>query len=299
MTSLINDELYSELTIVIPSYNEELAIVKVLEDLKSNIPNDVEIIVIDDASTDNTYSYAKSVKGVKVVRHYKNIGYGGAIKTGIKKSDRKFIAWYDSDGQHNANDLLKVVAPVLNDEQDAVIGSRDKSSYQVSSRVKGKKILAVVAGFVAGKKIPDFNSGLRCFKRDVIKKYVHLFPDGFSASTTSTLLLIKRGYRVAFVDISVKERLGDSSVNNVKDGYRALRLIFRILVLFHAFELFLVLSLVQLIPACIYGVYKLIDVYQYPVIAGTLFLSGIVTFFFGVVTDQIVSMRKEKFEFMD
>src|SRR5207244_40713 len=99
------------------------------------------------------------------------------------------------------------------------------------------------ARIVTGEPIPVLNSGLRCFRRDVLRRYLHLLPDGFSASTTSTLMMLKGGHRVGYVPIVARPRLGHSSVKIVSDGLRTLHLIVRIVVLFGAFRVFSVLGL--------------------------------------------------------
>jgi hypothetical protein len=141
------------------------------------------------------------------------------------------------------------------------------------------------------------NSGLRCFKKSIIKQYLHLLPDGFSASTTSTLLMMKRRYRLGYESIITKERIGTSSVKILRDGWSILQLIFRILILFEAFNFFTTLALIQIVTASIYGFYTaIVNKMGFPILAATIFISGILTFFMGLICDQIVSLRKERFE---
>jgi hypothetical protein len=187
--------------------------------------------------------------------------------------------------------------PVINDEKDAVIGCRRKGSDIRYERVAGKFILKHVTNMVAGEKIPDLNSGMRCFKAEVIKKYLHLLPQRFSASTTTTLIMIKRGYRLGYQDITTQKRVGVSSVKIIKDGFSALKLILRIVVLFEAFNFFFILSMTQIVLSCIYGTYIAITYASgVPVLASTVFLSGVITLFMGIIADQIVEMRKERLE---
>jgi glycosyltransferase involved in cell wall biosynthesis len=284
-----------ELTVCIPAYNEAGAILATLESLRARFPA-AQIIVVDDASTDATGAIARSVPGIEVVSHSSNRGYGASIKTAMRRARGEAVAWYDADGQHRPEDLAAVVAPVLAGEKDAVIGARVKGSDVRLGRVPGKWLLKWVAQAVAREKIPDLNSGLRCFRRDAIMRYVHLLPERFSASTTSTLVMIKRGYRLGHVDIITSARVGTSTVK-MRDGLAALHLITRLLVLFEAFRFFTALSLLQIVPGMAYGLYVAFTHRQgFPTLASTAVTSGVLTFLIGLVCDQIAAMRQERFE---
>lgn len=288
--------LMATVSVIIPAYNEREGITATLRELRDACP-DAEIIVIDDGSSDGTGDIARNVAGVRVITHRRNLGYGAAIKTGLRAATRPCVAWYDADGQHRPEDLMRVAAPVARDEQDVIIGVRGSDSARQRERVLGKWILAVVAEFISGERIPDLNSGLRCFRRDVLVRYLHLLPDGFSASTTSTLLMMKRGYRVGYVPIVVKQRLGSSTVKIFSDGMRTLQLIVRIIVLFEAFKVFATLGLALFTPGLVYGLVVAAWRGQgVPTLAGTMIVAGLLTFFMGIIADQVVELRKERFE---
>ena len=287
--------MIQDLTICIPAYNEAAAVKVTLEKLRAKF-DDAEIILVDDGSTDETYELAKSVEDVVVISHDRNRGYGSALKTAIRNSNGKAIAWFDADGQHQPDDLVKVVQPVLEDKMDMVIGSRGKGSDVRMDRLPGKMLLKFVAETIVGDFIPDLNSGLRCFKSEVIKRYLHLLPEGFSASTTSTLLMKKRGYRIDFVDIIANKRKGESSVNIVYDGLVTMGLIIRILILFNALPFFSLLSILQIVPGLLWGLWYVIDGKGLSVFASTLIISGLLTLFMGLICDQITELRKERFE---
>ena len=256
-----------------------------------------EIIVVDDGSVDKTRKVAASVSGVTVLFHERNMGYVAALKTAMRNASRKMVLWYDADGQHRVEDVKRIVQPVLSGEKDVVIGVRKYNLLENPDRVPGKLILKIVAELIAREKVPDLNSGFRCFRSDVIKKYLHLLPDGFSASTTSTLLMMKRGYRVGYEEIVTRKRIGKSTVKIFSDGIKTLHLMLRILILFEAFGFFTFLSSLQVIPGIIYGFYIAFTVHQgFPTFASMVIISGIFTFFMGILCDQITELRKEKFE---
>lgn len=289
-----NQLKYNDLTICIPAYNEAAGIKATLEGLKAKFL-DAEIIVVDDGSVDETFELAKSVEGIVVLSHERNRGYGASLKTAIRHSKGEVIAWFDADGQHRPDDLAKIIQPVLEDKMDTVIGARGKGSDIRMDRLPGKMILKFVAELIVGESIPDLNSGLRCFKSEVIKRYLHILPEGFSASTTSTLLMKKRGYRMEFITIIANKREGKSSVNIAYDGLVTLGLILRILVLFNALPFFSILGVLQIISGLLWGLWYLRGG-GLSVFASTLIISGMLTFFMGLICDQITELRKERLE---
>jgi len=282
------------LSICIAAFNEGPFILETIRELLQALPG-AEIIVVNDGSTDDTAEVLGQVPEITVLTHGRNIGYGGALKSAMRIATRDIIVWCDADGQHRPADLIKVAAPIISGERDAVIGVRDAHSDRPLTRLPGKWLIRHIAEMVVGTRIPDLNSGLRAFRREVIARYHHLLPDGFSASTTSTLLLIKQEPRLGYVTITTRKRLGKSSVRIIRDGWRTLKLILHILILFEAFNFFMILALLQIIPAVVYGLYIALTVrHGLPILAATVIISGVLTFFMGILCDQIVAMRKEK-----
>jgi glycosyltransferase involved in cell wall biosynthesis len=288
----------SNLSIIIPTYNEESGIQKTLKGLISH-PRlaDAEIIIVDDGSTDQTGQVARKLEGVKVISHRINQGYGAALVSGMRQSSGEYIIWYDGDGQHNPSDLVKIYDRLVDDQLDYCIGVRDRSSHRVASRQVGKFILRIFVLFAAGERVSDFNSGLRGFKRKVIMQYLHLLPKGFSASTTTTLILKEQRYVGGEVPITVEKRLGKSSVNQFKDGFKTMMGVIRLMLLFKPMWFFGTTGLVFIIAGLVYG---LIETFQYglgfPVFGAVVIILGVQAFFFGLLNDQISQMRREGFK---
>lgn len=294
---VIRPELLKLLSICIPAYNESAVIADTLHALAKDLPG-AEIIVVDDGSTDGTAAAAKGVPGVRVLSHGRNIGYGASLKTAMRHAARPVVAWCDGDGQHRTGDLLRVVAPVLAGEKDVVLGVRTAASDVRPDRRPGKWVLKTVAELVTRSSVPDLNCGLRCFRREIIAQYLHLLPDGFSASSTSTLLMMKRGYRVGYQPITADGRRGSASTVRIfRDGWRTLHLMLRILILFDAFAFFSLLAALQVGAGLAYGLGTLMRVERgFPVAAAVVVISGVLTFFMGLICDQIVALRVERFE---
>ena len=285
-----------ELSICVPAYNEEEGIAQALRGLKATFPK-AEILVVNDGSTDRTEEVARSIEGITLISNERNRGYGASLKLAMRRAQAATVAWFDSDGQHHPDDLKKVVQPVLRGEKDVVIGTRREASGEHLKRKTGKWLLKAVAELIVRGRVPDLNSGMRCFRRDVIKKYLHLLPDGFSASSTSTLLMMKRGHRLGYQEITAHPRTGKSSVRALRDGWRTLQVMVRMLVLFEAFGFFTLLSVAQIVPGLVYGVAIALRNRQgFPILASTIVISGLLTFFMGLLCDQVTALRKEKFE---
>jgi glycosyltransferase involved in cell wall biosynthesis len=287
-----------DLSIIIPAYNEAEAIPTILNKLCSEEAlKEAEIIVVDDGSTDHTNEQVKLFPKVRLVRHPVNRGYGAAISTGIKISKGRFVVWFDGDGQHRVEDLIRVAQKLIHQDLDFCIGVRDHNSYQDTTRKFGKFILRQAVRLVARKSLKDFNSGLRGFKKDVIKRYLHLFPRRFGASTLTSLLMIERGYIGEEIPITVCKRIGKSSVKQVFDGFGTLMLLLRFFLLFRPIHFFGGMGMALILFGGIYGLFKAYLTHKgFPVFGALLILLGIQSLFFGLICDQISSLRQERLD---
>jgi glycosyltransferase involved in cell wall biosynthesis len=287
------EALGQSVTVVIPAYNEASAIVTVVTQLRQLLP-DVDVLVVDDGSNDSTFTAASST-GVKVIKHARNLGYGAALKSGIRAAQTPFVAMFDADGQHRPEDLAEMLQ--LAPRCDAVIGARTGGSHQVNSRKPGKWVLGKVANQLVGQSIPDLNSGMRIIRRNVILRYLHLLPNGFSASTTTTICLLQRGYDVTFHPIRTRERVGKSTVKQLRDGFNTVFLMIRLIVLFNPLRFFLPPSILLVVSGLIYGLsLALIRGHGVPTLALLMVMTGLIATMFGLLADQISSLRKEMFE---
>jgi len=250
------------------------------------------IIVVNDGSTDGTAKTLAGIPGITVLRHKKNKGYGAALKTGIRSASTDFVMTYDSDGQHRPEDAVAIANFLKNGDFDLAVGARGANSYQVPIRRPGKWLLTKVANHLARTKIPDLNSGLRAFRRSAILRYLHIMPDGFSFSTTSTLAMFNGGYVVEYHPINVAKRLGKSTVK-LQDGLDTLMLIIRIMVLFQPLRFFTPISMFFMVVGGTKGFFWDWLYRQGGVTTSSLlvFVTGVLVFCLGVLSDQISSLR--------
>ncbi len=285
--------LKKSISIVIPAFNEDLIIESVLGSIKTNLNLYIdEIIVVDDGSSDNTATKA-NIEGIKLIKHTRNLGYGAALKTGIKNSSSEYVLTMDGDGQHKHEEIKKLIDSLKN--QDAIIGSRKGMFHSNLWRMPGKWFLQFLAEYLIGKKIDDLNSGLRLVKKDIFLKYMHLCPQGFSFSTTITMVLLSRGYELQYVPIDISKRTGKSMVN-VKTGFDTIILVLRLATLFNPLKIFLPISSVFMLLG---GFKTFMDYFSNgPITTGSLLalITGILIFSLGLISDQISQIRTESFD---
>ena len=239
-----NGELPTQVSVVIPAYNEGAHIVLVLEKVRRALDStdwDYEIIVVDDGSADNTAQAALST-GVRVVQHRRNRGYGSALKTGITASKYDWILITDADGTYPAESIPALLEHAA--ENDMVVGARTGKSVKIPLiRRPPKWFLRKLAGYLAGQKLPDLNSGLRLMRKSMVRRYEHLLPPGFSFTTTITLAAACNGHDLEYVSIDYHARLGRSKIRPYH-AYEFTLLILRTIVFFNPLKVFIPLGAV-------------------------------------------------------
>lgn len=281
-----------EVSVIIPLYNEETGIGALLEKIRElKFHEQYEIIVVDDGSTDASADVVRRFP-VKLVAHSGNKGYGAALKTGIRKARGGKVVILDSDGQHDPVHIPEIVNML--DQYEMVIGTRDRDSFQVRTRQMGKRVIRWVGEYLVEQKLPDYNSGYRGFDHELIHKMLHIMPNGFSFSTTSTLAFLKEGYSIGTFPIRVEERVGrKSNVKFVKDGTKTMMLIMRIIMLFNPMKIFLPASLLMTLFGLLFGIYGYIIAERFSNSAIVVTILGMFLFFIGLIADQISILNRK------
>ncbi|MDN5349039.1 MAG: hypothetical protein PWQ54_435 [Bacteroidales bacterium] len=281
------------ISIVIPAYNEEEGIRHGLERItEMQYHNRYEVIYVDDGSSDHTYDIISEYP-VKCVRHKVNKGYGAALKTGIRKAIGDKIVILDSDGQHDPKYIDTLIGML--DEHDMVIGERTDDSFQVKRRQSGKRFIRMIGEFLVEQKLPDYNSGFRGFDRKLITEMLHIMPNGFSFSTTSTLAFLKEGYTIGTFPIVVEERIGrQSNVKFMKDGSKTILLLLRIIMLFNPLKLFFPTSILIFGLGILWGIAGYFIADRFPNSATLITMMGVFIFFFGLLADQVSMLNRTK-----
>ncbi len=291
----MSEPLYSA-TILIPAFNECETLAALLPRLRDLYP-DVEVLVVDDGSTDDTARLATQM-GARVVRHPYNKGNGASIKTGLRNAQGEKVVIFDADGQHDPTEIGKLLG-MLN-EYDLVVAARDARSETALGRRVYHLLLNAFASYLTDRPILDATSGFRAARRDALREFIHLLPNGFSTPVTTTLSFIKAGYSVRFVPTTMfKRQGGKSKISPFSDGMRFFLIVFRMVTLFAPMKVFFPTSLLFALVAIVYTVFDIAFISQRLHVANTavlLFTMGILVFLIGLVSEQIAALRFERTE---
>ena len=279
-------------TIVMPAFNEEAAIGKTLDKInglqESQRLNLCECIVVDDGSTDKTGLEASS-RGVQVIRHPYNKGYGAAIKTGVRASTGDVVVIIDADGQHDPEDIPRLLEQL--DLYDMVAGQRTGQQGVPYWRRPGKVLLRWILTYLINRKLVDFNCGFRVFRKSYLESILSLMPDGYSFSTTSTICGLRQGLSVGFLSIHCEERKGKSYVS-VVDGFRTLFLIIRLGILFSPLRAFSPIVAALGLVGCYFVVYSYLVEGHASLKGIMVILAAVITFLFSLLIDQVSAIRR-------
>jgi glycosyltransferase involved in cell wall biosynthesis len=278
-----------ETTVVVPAFNESGSIDRLVSELRTAALWK-EIVVVDDGSSDDTALRATAA-GARVVRHPYNKGNGAAVKTGIRHSESIYILIMDADGQHRVADAMRLVDRL--DAYDLVVGARSTATQASAARRLGNAALNWLAGYLTERPIPDLTSGFRAARREYLREFLHLLPNGFSTPTTTTLAFIKAGYNVVFVPTDARPRVGTSKIRLARDGAKFFMIILKIVTIFSPLRIFAPLAGASVALGLLYGLWNVVVHSRIPNGAVLLILFGVMVFLVGLVSEQISALRFE------
>ena len=252
---VVDDELQPlerAVTVVIPAYNEAAHVagqVTAVDEVMRTSGWDYEIIVVDDGSTDGTAEAANAAQLARVVRRQHNRGYGAALKLGVRLASHGWILITDADGTYPVEAIPTLLAEA--DANSMVVGSRTGAVVHVPlARRPAKWFLNRLASYLAGRHLPDINSGLRLMRKSLINRYEHLLPEGFSFTTTITLSAACNAHPLTYVPIDYHARLGESKIRP-RHAYDFTMLILRTIIFFNPLKVFLPLGAMMAVAALV------------------------------------------------
>jgi glycosyltransferase involved in cell wall biosynthesis len=278
-----------QVTIILPTYNEELSIGATIKKIKQLHP-DFEVLVVDDGSTDNTLKAAIDA-GANVWPHPYNIGNGAAIKTGLRCASGEWSIMMDADGQHDPADIKRLLEH--KDYFDMVVGARTKGSQGSLHRNLANKIYNWFASYVTKFKVEDLTSGLRLVKTETAKQFIYLLPNTFSYPSTITMAYLRSGRTIKYVPINAAKRKGKSKIRLLQDGARFLLIITKIATLFSPFRVFLPISLFFFLTGTGYYAYTFAMTHRFSNMSALLLSTSVLVFMMGLISEQISQMRYE------
>jgi glycosyltransferase involved in cell wall biosynthesis len=280
-------------SVIIPAYNEAESIGALISSIKSMHPA-MEIIVVDDGSTDETGRVSEQV-GARVIRHPYNIGNGAAVKTGIRHAKGDVLILMDGDGQHSPEIISEMIDYIP--KYDMVVGARSGNFQQSFIRNIGNGIFNQLASYVAKFSIKDLTSGFRVIKANIARRFLYLIPNTYSYPTTLTLCLLRSGHTLKYITIQARTRkTGRSEIRIAKDGIRFFMIIVKICVLYSPFRIFLPISFFTFMAGLLWYMYTLLAWGRFTNMSALLFSTSVLIFMIGLVSEQINQIWFDKSE---
>jgi len=281
------------LSIVIPAYNEGPRVGTIVRAVRAQY-SDAELIVVDDASTDDTAMQA-SQAGAKVISRPYNIGNGAGVRTGIRAAHGEVVVVLDADGQHDPAAIRHLLAQL--DRYDMVIASRpDRASQETTLRYLGNRALNAFSSYLVERDIKDLTSGFRALRREPMLEFLHLLPNQYGWTVASALAFAKAGYHLRFEPVMMHKRQGGQSQQRLlRNGIRKGLISLRIVSLFAPLRVYLPIALSMLILSLVSFLisFFLTDPgrLHIPNSAVGLFVGAIMVFLYGLQAEQITALR--------
>jgi glycosyltransferase involved in cell wall biosynthesis len=288
-------------TIVLPCYNEQDHVIDEVERICKAMDasgHTYELLAVDDFSTDGTLARleeaAPHFPNMQVVPFHRNGGSGTVRRIGSQQAKGDIVVWTDADMTY-PNDRIPELVDILDTDRsvDQVVGARttEEGTHKLL-RVPAKWFIRKTAERLAGQKIPDLNSGLRAFRKNVAEPYLKLLPPGFSCVTTITLAFLSNQHDIRYVPIDYAKRAGSSKFHFVHDAYRYILQVLRMVMYFNPLKVLMPPALWLLGLGIAKGVY---DMVAHPLRFANntvmIFVTGMIIASLALLADLIVRSR--------
>jgi glycosyltransferase involved in cell wall biosynthesis len=284
-----------DVSVVLPVYNERGHLRDEIDRIRAALDGSqysYEIIVVDDGSNDGSEIELAAIPDIRLIRHAVNRGSGSARRTGTTAAVGRVVVWTDADMTYPNDEIPALVKSM--DGYDQVVGARRSEEGTVKFfRVPAKWFIRSLASYLVQVKIPDLNSGLRAFRRDVGLQYMHQLPPGFSCVTTLTMSFLGNGYSIKYVPIDYAPRAGHSKFHWWRDTKRYLLQVIRMVLSYSPLRVFMPIGFTLLTI----GLAKLVydwTVRDFSLAANTMliFFAALQTITIGLLADLVVRMSK-------
>lgn len=237
------------ISVVIPAFNEGRAIRETILEIRRALEGiEHEVVVVDDGCSDDTVTQATSA-GARVITHPHNLGYGAALKSGIRAAAFDTIVMTDADGTYPNGQIPALLAHYRRGF-NMVVGARTGDHYRESAvKAPLRYLLKWLVEFTTGRRIPDVNSGLRVLSRGEVLPYLENLCNTFSFTTSVTLAYMMTAKFVGYVPISYNERIGETKVRLLRDSLRTLQYIVQAILYYNPLKIFLLICGLLLVAA--------------------------------------------------
>jgi glycosyltransferase involved in cell wall biosynthesis len=296
-----------EIALLIPCYNEEITIAKVIDDFKQQLP-DLKVYVYDNNSSDNTFEVARAA-GAIVAKEYRQ-GKANVVRSMFERIEADIYIMVDGDDTYPAKHVKELLEPVLNEGYDMVIGDRlTNGTYSAENKRNfhefGNNLVKNLINKIFNAKLKDIMSGYRVFSKKFVKNYPVLY-SGFELETDMTIFSLHNNLLIKEIPIDFQERPegSESKLNTFTDGFKVLLTIFNLFRHYRPLQFFGLISLITVIIALIFGIPVIREYYLYKyvykvpsaVLASGLVLVAIITYAIGLILDTIAKIDRRNFE---
>ena len=286
------------MTVVLPVFNEVGHLAQEVKRIRSALERSgrsFEIVVVDDGSDDGSGEALEQLDGIRLLRFATNRGTGSARKAGTLAARGRVVVWTDCDLTYPNEDIPRLV-DALDEGYDQVVGARTSEQGTLRAlRVPAKWLVRALASYLTDTKIPDLNSGLRVFRREVAVQFVHLLPTGFSCVTTITMTFLANGYSVRYLPIDYFPRAGKSKFHWWADTRRYVLQVVRMVLMFNPLRVFGPVGLVLLGAGALKTVYDLMEKHG-RIATNTILvvLAASMVIMIGLLSDLVVQLNRPR-----